>query len=784
MKLVIVESPAKTHTIGKYLGNDFNVVSSKGHIRDLSTTGKYGLGVDIENDFKPNYIPIKGRSKDITALKKLVKESDKVYLATDPDREGEAISWHLYDTLDIKDEKYERIVFNEITEPAVKEAFNHARKIDINLVKSQETRRILDRIIGFRLSKKVQNLTHSACKSAGRVQSVALKLVVDREKEIAKFIPEEYWEVTAHFDSFDSKLEKYKNDKIEIHNEDEVKNILNSLSEDFIIESVEQKEKNKSGVMPFTTSTLQQACINKFNYNSSKVMSVAQKLYEGINLKKETVGLITYMRTDSTRLSPVFINDAFKYIESNYGASYVGSVKKGKKNDNVQDAHEAIRPTSLLRTPESVKEYLTNEEYKIYSIIYARALASLMSDAKVLATSVVLDNNDYKFKTTGQVLTFDGYLKVYGEYSQTNDVILPDFNKFADKKISTKNIETEQKFTKPVSRYTEASLIEEMEKLGIGRPSTYATTMKTLKDRVYVEVIDKKFHPTWRGFDLVNKLDNHYNTFINIDYTAKMEDDLDSIADGEINNIELLKDSYNKIDNLIETDNQNEDELIKVKTCPDCGSDLVIRFSEYGEFAGCSNYPKCKKNEQLNDGFKISYDIDNNKINISYEEVENNDVQEESNETNVMCPKCHDGYFVRKQASKGRNRGNYFYGCSNYPTCKNIVNDEPTNELCPECNNIMLKDKDGNLYCSVNCSEPKDDYIPITCPKCKKGHIVKRQASRGRNKGNTFYACDNYPRCKNILEGKPTDELCPECNSNLVSINDTELKCTNCDFTK
>lgn len=513
MKLVIVESPAKTHTIGAYLGNNYKVVSSKGHIRDLSTTGKYGLGVDVEANFEPNYIAIPGKKRDINALKKDIKESDFVYLATDPDREGEAISWHLYDALGIKDDSYERIVFNEITEGAVKEAFNHARKIDYSLVKSQETRRILDRIIGFRLSKLMQSKTGG--KSAGRVQSVALKLIVDREREIDAFVPEEYWTVTAHFAEFDSSLEKYKTDKIELHNEEEVKKVLDSLDKDFKIESIEQKEKNRSGVMPFTTSTLQQACINKFNYNSSKVMSVAQKLYEGINLGSETVGLITYMRTDSTRLSPVFINDTFAYIKSNFGDNYVGAVKKGKKKENVQDAHEAIRPTSIHRTPESVKKYLSADEYKIYSIIYARALASLMKDARVLATTVILNNNDYKFKTTGQILIFDGFLRAYKEYSVSNDTILPEFSKYKGI-VSTEDIETEQKFTKPVSRYTEATLIEEMESLGIGRPSTYATTMKTLKDRDYVVVEEKKFHPTEMGIETTDKLQEFFLSLIHI----------------------------------------------------------------------------------------------------------------------------------------------------------------------------------------------------------------------------------------------------------------------------
>lgn len=672
MKLVIVESPAKTHTIGEFLGSEYKVVSSKGHIRDLATSGKYGLGVDIENDFKPTYIPIKGKKKDINALKKDIKECDFVYLATDPDREGEAISWHLYDELGIKDSEYERVVFNEITEPAVKEAFKHARKIDYNLVKSQETRRILDRIIGFRLSKLMQSKTGG--KSAGRVQSVALKLVVDREREIESFIPEEYWTVTAHFTDFDSNLEKYKNDKLELHNESEVNEVLNRLSEDFKIESIEQKEKNRSGVMPFTTSTLQQACINKFNYNSSKVMSVAQKLYEGINIGSETVGLITYMRTDSTRLSPIFINDAFKYIENTFGKDYIGAVKKGKKSDNVQDAHEAIRPTSIYRTPESMKKYLSNDEYKIYSIIYARALASLMKDAKVLATTVILDNNNYKFKSTGQILIFDGFLKVYGEYSVSNDVILPDLKKY-NGIVSTKDIETEQKFTKPIARYTEASLIEEMEKLGIGRPSTYATTMKTLKDRGYVKVIEKKFHPTEIGIETTDKLQEFFSNIINVEYTAKMETDLDLITEEKQDNIRVLRDFYNDFEPLVKkafTDMEKAQPKSTGEICPECGNELVIRKGRYGEFTACSNYPSCKY------------------------------IKQEKKEIKVICkcPKC-DGDIIEKKT----RRGKVFYGCDKYPKCDIALWDMPTGELCPECNSLLITKKD-EVKCS-NCDYSK-----------------------------------------------------------------------------
>ena len=666
MKLVIVESPAKTHTIGAYLGSEYKVVSSKGHIRDLSTTGKFGLGVDIQNNFEPTYIPITGKKRDINALKKDIKASDYVYLATDPDREGEAISWHLFDELGIKENNYERVVFNEITEPAVKEAFNHSRKIDMNLVKSQETRRILDRIIGFRLSKLMQSKTGG--KSAGRVQSVALKLIVDREREIEAFIPEEYWEVTAKFDGFDASLEKYNNEKLELHSEADVKQVLDTIGEDYKIESIEQKEKNRKGIMPFTTSTLQQACINKFNFNSSKTMRIAQKLYEGIDLGSETVGLITYMRTDSTRLSPLFINEAFNYIEKEYGKDYIGAVKKGKKTENVQDAHEAIRPTSVYRTPASVKKYLSNDEYKVYSIIYARALASLMKDARVLATSVVLDNNNYQFKVTGQVLTFDGFLRVYGDYSQSNDVILPDFNKF-NGVVSTDNVETEQKFTKPVSRYTEATLIEEMENLGIGRPSTYAKTMDTLKERDYVTIQDKKFFPTEMGIETTDKLQEFFSNIINVEYTAEMETDLDDIADEGKDNVKILKEFYDAFEPLVA---KAFDEMEKKapeltgETCPECGSDLVIRKGRYGAFTACSNYPTCK-----------------------YIKKEEKEVA-----TICECPKC-GGDIVEKKT----RRGKVFYGCNKYPKCDTALWDLPTGELCPECNSLLV-DKKGEIKCS------------------------------------------------------------------------------------
>lgn len=672
MNLVIVESPAKTHTISGYLGKNYKVVSSKGHIRDLATSGKFGLGVDVEGDFTPTYKEIPGKKKDIASLKKDAKNSDMVYLATDPDREGEAISFHLYEVLGLNKDNYERVVFNEITEGAVKEAFKHPRKIDDSLVRSQETRRILDRIIGFRLSKLMQSKTGG--KSAGRVQSVALKLIVDREREILAFVPEEYWNITAKFKDFDANLEKYKSKKLEIHNEDEVKDILSKLSEDFTIASVEKKEKTKKGFLPFTTSTLQQACINKFNFNSSKTMRIAQKLYEGVDLGNETLGLITYMRTDSTRLSPVFINDTFKYIEETFGKKYVGVVKKGKKTENVQDAHEAIRPTSIKRTPESVKEYLTKDEYKVYSIIYARALASLMSDAKTLATTAILDNNGYEFKVTGSILTFDGYLKVYKDFSKTDDVILPDFEKF-NGVVSTKDIETEQKFTKPVSRYTEATLIQEMEELGIGRPSTYAKTMETLKMRDYVKIEDKKFVPTEIGIETTDKLQEYFSNIINVEYTANMETDLDLIAEENKDNIKILKDFYNEFEPLVEsafTKMEKASPKETGETCPNCGSALVVRKGKFGEFVACSNYPECKyiKKEE-----KVKTVI-------------------------CKCPKC-DGDIVEKKT----RRGKIFYGCDKYPKCDIALWDKPTGDTCPECGSLLVEKK-NEIKCS-NCNYEK-----------------------------------------------------------------------------
>ena len=529
--LVIVESPSKSKTIEKYLGNSYKVVSSKGHIRDLKTSGKYGFGVDVDNNFAPSYEPIKGKQKVINDLKKLAKDSDMVYLASDPDREGEAISWHLKDALGLKDKEYERVVFNEITHDKVLDAFKHPRKIDDDLVKSQEARRILDRIIGFRLSKLMQSKTGG--KSAGRVQSVALKLIVDREEEINNFVPEKYFTITAFFNDFEADIFKYKTTDLEITKEEEVNNILSKLNKTFNIEEIEKKEKLKKAKYPFTTSTLQQEASTKLGFTGKKTMSIAQKLYEGIDIGTETTGLISYMRTDSVRLSDEFVGKTLNYIEKNYGKEYIGYVKTSKKKENVQDAHEAIRPTDINKTPEKMKEYLTSDEYKLYKLIYIRTLASLMKDAKTLATTIILDNNDYKFKASGSVLTFDGYLKVYKDYEDKEDKNLPDLDKYNTSVLVSTKIESDEHYTKPKSRYTEAKLIKELEELGIGRPSTYVKIIDTLKLRDYVKVIDKKFVPTEIGIATTRKLQESFSNLINVTYTANMENDLDKIAEGK-----------------------------------------------------------------------------------------------------------------------------------------------------------------------------------------------------------------------------------------------------------
>jgi DNA topoisomerase I, bacterial len=665
--LVIVESPSKTKPIEKYLGPDYIVLSSKGHIRDLSTKGKFGFGVDIENDFKPDYIAMKGKSSVITELKKEVKKVDHVYLATDPDREGEAISWHLFDSLGLKEENYERVVFNEITKDAVVTAFGKARKIDKDLVNSQETRRILDRIIGFRLSKLVQSKTDGS--SAGRVQSVALKLIVDREREIEAFNAEEYWTITGMFPAFEAEMFQFNHKDIKVENEVQANEILDKLSNSFKIESVDKKQKQKQSRPPFITSSLQQEASTKLGFNAKKTMQIAQKLYEGIELEDETVGLISYMRTDSIRLSNDFISSTYKYIEAKYGKDYVGSVKAAKKKDNVQDAHEAIRPTSINRAPENVKPFLSTDEFKLYRMIYYRALASLMKSAQTENTTVIFDNNNYQFKTTGQIIVFDGYLKVYRDYEDVTNNELPPFDSYKSNVVVATDIEKKQHFTNPPARYTEAKLIKEMEELGIGRPSTYATTIDILKKRNYANLVEKKFVPTDIGIEITDKLQQCFSHLINVEYTANMETDLDKIADGDANWVEILRLFYGEFEPAVKSafDAMPKKEAEKTgEDCPECSHPLVIRKGKYGEFTACSNFPACK-----------------------YIKSEPREILEICD-----CPNC-----GSKIAEKKSKRGKIFYGCSNYPKCKTAYWDKPTGDKCPECGE-MLTEKNDKVKCS------------------------------------------------------------------------------------
>lgn len=675
--LVIVESPSKSKTIEKYLGKDFKVLSSKGHIRDLSTKGKYGLGVDLEDHFKPTYTTIKGKKTVIDELKKEVKKADFVYLATDPDREGEAISWHLYDSLKLNENNYDRIVFNEITKKAVLDSFSHARKIDQDLVNSQETRRILDRIIGFRLSKLIQSKT--AGSSAGRVQSVALKLVVDREREITAFNAEEYWTITALFAEFDADLCWYNHKDIKVEDEIQANEILAKLDKTFTIESVEKKKRSRKAKMPFITSTLQQEASTKLGFSAKKTMSVAQKLYEGISLENETVGLISYMRTDSTRLSDDFIGATLHYIEAKYGKEYIGFARKAKKTENVQDAHEAIRPTSIDRDPLSIRAYLSDDEYKLYRLIYYRALASLMKDAKTENTTAILDNHNYQFKATGQIIVFDGYLKVYGDYEKADDKILPPLDTYQSNVIVANEIVKEQHFTKPPARYTEAKLIKEMEELGIGRPSTYATILDNIKSRGYVNLIEKKFQPTDIGIEVTDKLQECFDHIINVEYTAKMESDLDKIAEGKKVWYQTLETFYKAFEPALQDafDKLKKKEPEKTgEACPNCGNDLVIRKGRYGEFVACSNYPECK-----------------------YIKVEPKQEVEIT-----KCPNCEVGMIVEKKS----RRGKVFYGCNQYPTCKTAYWDKPTGEICPTCGKALVVTKKGMIKCS-ECDYKKED---------------------------------------------------------------------------
>lgn len=693
--LVIVESPSKSKTIEKYLGGDYHVVSSKGHIRDLATSGKGGLGIDVENDFEPTYKVSSDKRAVVKELKDLAKKSDHVYLASDPDREGEAIAWHLANVLDLNMEEENRIIFNEITKHAVVEAFEHPRTIDQDLVKSQEARRMLDRIIGFKLSKLLQSKIKS--KSAGRVQSVALRLIVERENEIRAFKSEEYWTLAANIEkdgkTFSASLNKIDGKKADLKTQEEVNAVIERCCHDFIVSSIEKKVRKKEARMPFITSTLQQEASTKLGFGAKKTMQIAQKLYEGLPLAGGvSEGLISYMRTDSTRLSDQFVKDAESYIEETYGKDYKGRARQ-KNSENAQDAHEAIRPTSILNTPARVKEYLTNDQYKLYKLVYARTLASLMAPSKSNVVNVQIVSDGCEFSANGSILTFDGYLKIYSDYETVKDEMLP----IMEEQETLKDVELEgkQHFTEPPLRYSEARLIKDLEEKGIGRPSTYAIIIDTLQARGYVSLErpsegskTKVFIPSEQGELTDTKLQEFFSGIINVSYTANMEHHLDEIAAGERNNIEEVRTFYNEFEPLLQNayENMEKKELERTgEKCPDCGNDLVYRIGRFGKFISCINFPECR-----------------------YTKGED----EDENAVEEVCPKCGSKMVTKK------GRYGSFLACSNYPECKYIKSNktkeepEPTGEMCPDC-----------------------------------GHELVRRKSRF---GTTFIGCSNYPKCRYI----------------------------------
>lgn len=671
--LVIVESPSKAKTIEKYLGKKYRVISSKGHIRDLP---KSRMGVEVLDDgnVKVDYISIRGKGDVIKSLKKEAK-GKKVFLASDPDREGEAIAWHIAHILDLDNNEDNRIVFNEITKDAVKEAIKHPRKINTDLVQSQQARRILDRLVGYNISpvlwKKVKPKL-----SAGRVQNAALKLIVDREEEIQNFKPEEYWSMPIDFIKnrkvLTANFYSYKGEKIKLQSKKDVDTIKKAiLGETFKVTDVVKSKKNRNAPNVYITSTMQQDASRKINFKTRKTMSVAQELYEGINLKKlgGVTGLITYMRTDSVRVSDEAIKAANDFIEKNYGKEYIATKTAVKKsNKNVQDAHEGIRPTNVEFTPDNIKEYLSNDQYKLYKLIWERFVASRMSAAVYETLSTTFENNEVVYRGAESKLLFKGFLAVLKEKEKVKGT--PEFEVGEDAKI--KDIKEEQHFTQPPARYSEAKLIAELEALGIGRPSTYATIVDTLQKRYYAKLQNKVFTPTELG-TLVSKItEQYFPDIINTKFTANLENQLDNIAEGKEEWEKAITDFYSGFKKDVQKA-EAEMEKVEIKqeftgeNCPECGSPLVFKLGKFGKFIACSNFPDCRYTNTI------------------------------QKKVGVTCPKCHKHDILEKKSKKGK----VFYGCEGFPECDFVSWDKPINRQCPKCSNILYENKKG-VYCA-NC---------------------------------------------------------------------------------
>ncbi|MDM5319915.1 type I DNA topoisomerase [Bacillus altitudinis] len=679
--LVIVESPAKAKTIERYLGKKYKVKASMGHIRDLP---KSQLGVDTEHDFEPRYITIRGKGPVLKELKTAAKKAKKVYLAADPDREGEAIAWHLAHSLDLDLSSDCRVVFNEITKDAIKDSFKHPRMINMDLVDAQQARRILDRLVGYKISPILWKKVKKGL-SAGRVQSVALRLIIDRENEINEFKPEEYWTIDGTFlkgkESFEASFFGVNGKKHPLKTKEDVKEILSKLKgSKFSVEKVTKKERKRNPAVPFTTSTLQQEAARKLNFRAKKTMMIAQQLYEGIDLGKEgTVGLITYMRTDSTRISNTAIEEVSAFIDQTYGKDFLNTTKRtAKKNENAQDAHEAIRPTSTLRKPADVKHVLSRDQLRLYKLIWERFVASQMASAVLDTMSVDLDNNGLTFRANGSKVKFPGFMKVYVEGKddqlEEKDKMLPDL-KEGDTVLS-KDIEPEQHFTQPPPRYTEARLVKTLEELGIGRPSTYAPTLDTIQKRGYVALDNKRFIPTELGEIVLNLIIEFFPEIINVEFTAKMEKELDSVEEGTIEWVRIIDSFYQDFAKRVE---KAEAEMQEVEIepeyagvdCEECGHPMVYKMGRYGKFMACSNFPDCRNTKP------IVKDI------------------------GVKCPTCHEGNIVERKSKKRR----IFYGCDRFPECEFVSWDKPIERKCPKCENMLVekKLKKGMQVQCVNC---------------------------------------------------------------------------------
>ena len=686
--LVIVESPAKAKTIKKFLGRNYEVIASNGHVRDLP---KSTLGIDIENDFEPKYITIRGKGEVLAALRKAVKKADKVYLATDPDREGEAISWHLYYALKLENKNYSRITFNEITKTAVKDSIKHARDIDMNLVDAQQARRVLDRIVGYQISPILWAKIKRGL-SAGRVQSVALRLICDREEEINLFIPQEYWSLEALLDvkgskkPLEAKLIGNKEQKIEIHSEEEMNEILSYLKgKEFTVEGVKVTERLKKSPLPFTTSTLQQDASSKLNFAPQKTMRIAQQLYEGVNIKGQgTVGLITYLRTDSTRISVEADAAAKEYIKEAYGAEFVGAGTVAKKDDKkVQDAHEAIRPTYMTNSPASIKDELSRDQFRLYQLIWNRFMASRMAPAKYENTSVKIAAGDYRFNASASKIAFDGFLSVYNinnEKSEGN-VMLKSIDE--DTKLTLNDLEPKQHFTQPPAHYTEASLVKTLEEFGIGRPSTYAPTISTITARRYVVKEKKNLYVTELGEAVNNMMKKAFASIVDVNFTAMMEGLLDMVEEGKVHWKSVIENFYPDFEIAVKN---AEKELEKIKIedevtdviCDECGRNMVVKYGPYGKFLACPGFPECRNTKP------------------HFEKV------------GIPCPMC-GGEVVLKKTKKGRK----YYGCENNPECEFMSWQKPSTVKCEKCGSYMIE-KGKKLVCSSKecgfvCSMPEDE---------------------------------------------------------------------------